>query len=348
MSEQEERVWTGARELNAIISGSGTIYEDVALRQYVQDVMDRLYPDFKGRIHVTLLKSPELNAFAVPDGHIYVNIGLLARLQTEAQLATVLAHEGVHFTHRHGLQGQKSLKDNTALATFVSSLGIPILGDLVAISSIFGFSREMETEADRVGYQQLMRAGYDVREAPAAFKHLMDEVKAEDIKEPYFFSSHPKLKERFDNMTRLSAGAGSDGTGNSRTEYSRVVLKARIDTLEAMLSMGRAKAALVALEGAQRVEALPTFGQYYFGEAYRLRDEPGDQERAEAAYSAAIAAAPEFAPSYRALGVLRYKGGNFTEAAHYLERYLEMAPDARDRKYIEKYLRTARERGERP
>ena len=200
-SEEEQRVWSEAEELNDAIARSAVIYDDPALTAYAQGVIDRLFPEFKGKIRVTLLKSPHLNAFAVPDGHLYVNIGLVARFQNEAQLATVLAHEGTHFTHRHSFLGQKSLKDNAALATLGSLLGVPVLPQLIAVSSMFGYSRELETEADQVGYQRLLQAGYDVREAPRVFEHLMREVKAEDIREPFFFSTHPKLKDRLDNMT---------------------------------------------------------------------------------------------------------------------------------------------------
>jgi predicted Zn-dependent protease len=346
LSEEEERVWSQARELNEIIAKSGVTYEDPTLRQYVQGVMDRVFPDFTGHIPVTLLKAPHLNAFAVPDGHVYVNIGLLARFQNEAQLATVLAHEGTHFTHRHGLQSQKSLKDNTAMATFGTLLGIPILPQLVAISSVFGFSRELEAEADTAGYQRLLQSGYDVRESPRVFQHLMDEIKAEDIKEPFFFASHPKLKDRFDNMTRLSASAVGGGNGTSREQYARAVRKARLDNIENMLSMGRTKTALLMLEDADYLRELPAYAPYYQGEAYRLRNEKGDVERAEVAYRRALEAAPEFAPSYRALGVLQFKAGKYTEAVRNLERYVELAPDARDRKFIDSYLRTARKKGE--
>ena len=73
------------------------------------------------------MKSPQLNAFALPNGRIYINQGLLARFQNEAQLATVMAHEGTHFTNRHGYQNTESLKDNSAFATFGAMLGVPIL-----------------------------------------------------------------------------------------------------------------------------------------------------------------------------------------------------------------------------
>jgi predicted Zn-dependent protease len=345
-TEDERRVWSQGAELDELIARGNVIYPDTALTAYVQAVMDRLYPEFKGTIRVTLLKSPQLNAFAVPNGNIYVNIGLLARFQNEAQLATVMAHEGVHFINRHGVMSQKSLKDNAALATFGAMLGIPILPQLVAVSSMFGFSRELETEADQVGYRRLTQAGYDVREAPRVFEHLAREVKAEDIKEPFFFSTHPKLKDRIDNMTRLSAQSAGGGDGADRDAYARTVQQARLDNFENMLSMGRAKQALIMLEDGSYTAQMPPHAPYYLGEAYRLRAEQGDLARAEDAYRRAIAAANEFAPSYRALGLVLLKTGRHAEAASRFERYLALAPDAPDRKYVEDYLRSARKKGD--
>jgi predicted Zn-dependent protease len=310
--------------------------------------MERLYPEFKGAIHVTLLKSPHLNAFAVPDGYIYVNVGLLARFENEAQLATVLAHEGTHFTNRHGYLSAKSVKNSAAFATFGSLLGVPLLPDLIAVSSIFGYSRELEAEADEVGYRRLLQAGYDVREAPKVFEHLMREVKAEDIREPFFFSTHPRLKERLDNMTRLSSRAVGGGDGAQRDDYSRRMQRARTDALESMLSMGRAKQALIVLENEANLRELPPHALYWRGEAYRRRGEAGDVEKAEAAYRGAIQAAPGFAPSYRALGIVLLKTGKKAEAAGHFQRYLELSPHAEDRKYVESYLRMANTPGGKP
>ena len=72
------------------------------------------------------------------------------------------------------------------------------------------------------------------------------------------------------------------------------------------------------------------------------RGEAGDAQKAEASYRKAIEAAPEFAPSYRALGIVLLKAGKNAEAAANFERYLALAPDAKDRKYVESYLRMAR------
>lgn len=340
-SEDERRVWSQSREFAEALRKSAVIYDDPGVTAYVQSVMDRLFPEFQGGIRVQVVQASQLNAFAIPDGHIYVNLGLLSRFQNEAQLATVLAHEGTHFTHRHGYQSQQSLKGNTAFASVTAMLGIPIIPQLLAVSSIFGFSRELETEADNVGYQRLAKAGYDVRESPKVFEHLAREVKTEDIKEPYFFASHPRLQERIDNMSKLSAKAPAGGEGNSRADYARTMARVRVDNVEGQLALGRAKSALLALEDPEHMKELPEHASYYVGEAYRLRAEEGDGLRAEQSYLKAIAAAPEFAPSHRALGVYYLKINQYSEAVRHFSRYLEIAPEAKDRAYVQQYLKVA-------
>ncbi len=339
----EQRVWSQGDEVAQQLARGGVIYESETTTAYVQGVMDRLFPEFKGRMQVAVVKSAQLNAFALPNGRIYINEGLLARFQNEAQLATLLGHEGTHFTHRHGYQNEKSVKDNAAFGA-LGGMVVPLLPQLLAVTSIYGFSREMETEADVQGFARLKKAGYDVHESPRVFQHLMAEVKAEDIKEPFFFATHPRLADRVENMKKLSAGVPPGGDGTSAADYTNKMMQVRVDNLDMMLSMGRAKSALIMLGDPERRAELPPQAQYYLGEAYRLRGQEGDVKLAEEAYLKAIEAAPEFAPSYRALGVLRMKGNHYADAQKYLDRYLELAPDAPDRKHVESYLKIARKK----
>ena len=347
VSGDERRVWSQGNEIAQAIDRGGMIYEDPATTAYVQGVMDRLFPEFKGRTKVAILKSAQLNAFALPNGRIYINQGLLARFRNEAQLATLLGHEGTHFTNRHGYQNEMSAKDASGFALFGAMLlpgAIGLLPQLLAISSVYGFSREMETEADVQGYARLKKAGYDVHESPRVFEHLMADVKAEDIKEPFFFATHPKLADRVQNMKKLSAGTPTGGDGTSNLDYANKMAQLRLDSLEHMLSMGRAKSALIMLSDPERLPEFQPQVQYYVGEAYRLRGQEGDVKLAEEAYLKAIEAVPEFPPSYRALGVLRLKANHYTDAQKYLDRYLELAPDAPDRGYVESYLNIARKK----
>ncbi len=347
VSGDERRVWSQGDEVAQALDRGGVIYENGPTTAYVQGVMDRLFPEFKGHIRVAIVKSAQLNAFALPNGRIYINEGLLARFQNEAQLATLLGHEGTHFTNRHGYQSEMSAKDNSGFAT-LGGMVLPgvaaILPSLLAVSSMYGFSREMETEADVQGFARLKKAGYDVRESPRVFEHLIADIKAEDIKEPFFFATHPRLADRVANMKKLSAESGPGGAGTSNVNYSDTMTTLRLDNLEHMLSMGHAKSALIMLSDPDRLPEFPPQAQYYLGEAYRQRAQEGDVKLAEAAYAKAIELAPEFAPSYRALGVLRLKANYYADAQKYLDRYLELAPDAPDRRYVESYLKIARKK----
>lgn len=344
ISEEEQRIWNEGEEFDKQIKRSGLIHDDPELTAYVQGVMDKLFPEFDGRLRVRILKSPYLNAFALPNGSIYINQGLLSRFQNEAQLATVLAHEGVHFTHRHGFHLQRTVKNASLINLVTRLMGLPQLVDLVIISSVLGYSREFETEADNEGYKRVVAARYNVHETPKVFEHLVRELKAADVKEPFFFSTHPKLQERVDNFKALSAGT-PDGGIVREPEYVEHVTDLRLANLQNELTHGRTKHVLLALCEEERLADYPSQVHYYIGEAYRRRAAQGDEVSAEIAYLKAIELAPDFAPTYRSLGVLYLKQKDYAHAAPLFEKYLAMAPDASDREYIEHYLARAKNGG---
>jgi len=332
----EKNLWQEADEFDRALARAGKLNTDPALTAYLQGIMDRLYPEFGGRLKVRPLNAQHINAFALPNGSIYVNAGLIARFENEAQLATVLAHEGAHFTHRHSLQQAERVRNAAAFALVVAMLGVPLLGDIVALSSMFGYSREHEREADVIGYQRLVAAGYSVRESIRTFEHLQAEIKAADIKEPFFFASHPKLQERIDSFSELAKEARNGEIGRER--FLEATAGLRLASLEADLAAFRYKQIILVLSNPEQRSEYPPEAAYYLGEAYRLRNDAGDADAAEREFNAAIETAPTFAPSHRALGLLVYKRGDLARAAPLLRRYLDLAPGAADRAYVEYYL----------
>jgi predicted Zn-dependent protease len=337
LASDEKSLWQEAGEFDQALMRAGKINPDPALTAYLQGIMDRLYPEFKGKIRVHLLNAPYINAFALPNGSVYVNAGLIARFQNEAQLATVMAHEGAHFTHRHSLQQAEQAKNAAAFALVIAMLGVPMVGNLVALSSMFGYSREHESQADEIGYQRLIAAGYAPRESVHTFEHLLADIKAEDIQEPFFFASHPRLQERIDHFSELSRDANSGEIARER--YLDTTAALRLASLDADLAAYRYKQLILVLADPERRREYPPEAAYYLGEAYRQRGEAGDLERAEHEFRSVLEATPQFAPPHRALGLLYYKRGDKTLAAPLLRRYLELAPDAPDRGYIEHYLK---------
>lgn len=337
LDREERNLWAEADAFDKAIERSGKLRADPALNAYLQGVMDRLYPEFGGKVRIRAIDSNQLNAFALPNGSVYINTGLLARLQNEAQLATVLAHEGAHFVHRHSFQQSEHVKNAAAFALVVGLAGVPVVGNIVALTSMSGFSREHETEADNVGYQRLTVAGYSASEAPKTFEHLIAEIKALEINEPFFFASHPKLQDRVDGLTELSKDAGNGEIGHA--PYVMAIREVRLFTLREDLDAYRYKQLILVLSDPERRREYPPEASYYLGEAYRLRNQEGDAERSEREYTLSVELAPAFAPAYRALGLMHYKRQNKSLAAPLFRRYLELAPSAPDREYIEAYLK---------
>jgi beta-barrel assembly-enhancing protease len=333
LHDMERRVWHEANGHDTTIERSGQLYNDPAATAYVQGVMDRLYPEFKGKIVVRIHDSTQMNAFAMPNGSVYMNIGMLARIENEAQLAAVLAHEAVHFIEKHSFQQRVSAKNAAAFAVS----GIPF-ASLAAVSSISGFSRDLEREADQKGYERMVKAGYDPREAHMVFQHLAEEVRSLKVDEPYFFSSHPRLTERIEEFKRLSA----QHKGGGRVEaqgYANAMATVRLDALRKDIGQNRYHSVILVMEDAAKSRMYPPAGHFYLGEAYSRRDEKDDAAKALNAYKAAERLAPKFAPTFMRLGMHSMKTGNKSAARRYFEQYLSLAPkDAADRGYVQQYL----------
>ena len=218
LEADEARIWERARETIGLIRKAGYIVDDPAGKVYLEAICKRLYPavdTHPSEFEVLILRDPTVNAFVLPNGVVCVNSGLLSAMESEAQIAIVLAHELAHFEQRHSLLGFRHLK---AQAAFHSVLGVGTLGygSLISLvgfpAAISGHSKAAERDADRIGWNWYLNAGYSPSEAPVAFVKLQEYIKENKEKEPYFFGSHPHLQERIDTMTALSAQANADQT----------------------------------------------------------------------------------------------------------------------------------------
>jgi predicted Zn-dependent protease len=146
----------------------GAFYDDPELASYIDRIGQRLvansdWPDYDFTFSV--IDSPDINAFATPGGYIYVNRGLLAYLDNEAELAGVIAHEIGHITGRHHSRQKTANITNQVLAT--TAYILTGSGDLADASTMYGtelvrgFGREHELEADGYGAEYMYKAGYD-------------------------------------------------------------------------------------------------------------------------------------------------------------------------------------------
>jgi len=337
LEKDERKLWEQADEFDRAVAGSRWLDRDEELRAYLQGVLDALQPAFAGAMRVEVLDSPVVNAFTLPNGTIYVHTGILSYFGNEAQLAALLGHESAHFTQRHALERRTSA-ENASLFALFGGLALPIGADLLALSSYSGFSQDTEREADRLGFDCLVRAGYDPAEAAQAFRRLLANARAEgeEAGQP-FFASHPALEERIESFGELARTRPGGGERGEERYLARTAL-ARRQALEADLERLKHGSVLAALE-VEDTRISPARAAYYRGEAYRMRAQSGDLERAEQAFRQAIALDPVLAPPERALGRLCLRSGRAPEAREHLQRYLVLAGDAPDRAYVEAELK---------
>ena len=209
-----------AEEHQKLIDNIG-LYDDPALDAYVRQVGERLLaqsgitsPEFT----FTLLDSPDINAFAMPGGFIYVNRGLLAYLDTEAELAGVLAHEIGHITERH--HSRRKTAQVTSKVASVSAYILTGSGDVYDAANMYGaeiisgFGRDMELEADSAGAEYLHQTGYDVDSMLSVIGVLKDQeqyrrVQAKASGKPSgtyhgLYASHPRNDLRLQTVIKAA------------------------------------------------------------------------------------------------------------------------------------------------
>jgi len=224
----ERQLWSDAEKEEEKLAKLGKSYDDPLLEEYLASVAAKLVPEDAQQAgapapRIAVFRDPTLNAFAMPNGKIYIHTGLLSRVENEAQLSMILGHELTHVTSRHALMFNRDAQNKqiwfTALA-IAASLGVAVaagsqqgkgnyvtaevlrttsniflgLGlQLAFIASVNGFGRGLEREADREGMERMVKAGYDPREAPRVFALLKDDHGDGSKLENFFFGNHPRL-----------------------------------------------------------------------------------------------------------------------------------------------------------
>lgn len=294
-AKDEARLWLESRAEEQTLLGEAVLYEDPLLEDYLDGIAARLNPPRMAAnpavsYRVRVIADPTLNAFAYPHGSVYVHTGLLARMGSEDELATVLGHEMTHVENRHMLRYRRSARNKqigwsvAALAAAVILAGeegdqyaegdwgegmmIGVLGDLLVglglqlafLASINGYGRELETEADHGSFTKLTAAGYDPAAAPAVYTTLLEDRGDPGRLEGFFFGSHPKLSARLENAESWLAAqpraAAEDGEGAAEdgdgeiSEFHRRLRPVVRDDARLNLEAGRLELARVQLDKA--------------------------------------------------------------------------------------------------
>lgn len=222
------------------------IYRDQDLQEYVNEVGQKLAAvSHRSDIAYTftVVDSPDINAFALPGGYIYINRGLIAYLNSEDQLAAVLGHEIGHVTARHAVRQQAARQTNSVVSVAaVIATGVGSLGEttnLLGGALLSGYGRDMELESDGLGAEYLANAGYDplaMVEVIGVLKNHEDFTKRTSsgaVSYHGVFATHPR------NDTRLQqvVGRANELAEGERQDVDPSIFRTKVSGLSLGPSM---------------------------------------------------------------------------------------------------------------
>jgi predicted Zn-dependent protease len=361
------------------LKSRGLLYDDEHVVDYVRRIASRVAPAFARAappLEVYVVRDALVNAFAFPTARIYINLGLMSVVESEAQLAAVIGHEIAHVVLRHSLRSAIDRK-RKIIASHVGDLllfgtGLIYLGTAASLAS---HSRGEEREADLVGLQYLVAGAYEPNAAPAVFDVFQTMTAGEGARGS-IYASHPDNAER---IAYLAEAIATDQTAPRPVtadlgDYATLRNRILEENVKIRLARQRFELTDRTLERARGYAGDPALVEYYFGEVRRgvaddpeaaaadralMRDEPRQQKafatdfaaaraenyaRAVAHYQAALAARPGFALPYRGLGLVAHAEGRDRDALAALERYLASDDDLEDRRYVARIVKTIKGR----
>lgn len=221
------------------------------------------------------INDPSINAFAMPGGYIGVHTGLILSAQSESELAGVMAHEISHVTQRH-ISRQVFQSSKLSMASMLA-MGLALLaarsngqvaGAAIAgaqagsISAQLAFSRDFEREADRMGFETLRKAGFDVRGMAEFFERLQKSVRLYENNATAYLRTHPLTGERLSDMQNREQAVSYRQVADSQ---DFLLIRAKLRALQ-----GTAGEAVHDFEGLLRDKKFVSEGAIRFGLAVAL------------------------------------------------------------------------------
>ena len=237
-SSQEKAI--GEMFLEQIYSQAPLI-SDPLLFEYTEHLIYRLseYSQVKDRYYnILLIDDDSLNAFAAPGGVIGINGGLFLNADNEGQFASVLAHELAHLSQRHFARNVLKSQDSnlTSALVMISSIAIALISNnpnAISVGPAFlqqqnlRYSRLFEKEADRVGFINLINAGYNPKSMGEMFENMNDIRRLSGDLPPEFLLTHPLSSSRISDAFNAAEGVSEEGTKRDSLDFG--FMKARLE-----------------------------------------------------------------------------------------------------------------------
>jgi predicted Zn-dependent protease len=364
---EEAQFMAAASQEMAQVRAQLKTMKDPGLQAYVERVGRSLVPKWvdpqQFQFTFTLVEDPTLNAFAMPDGTVVVHSGLLAVLENEAQLATVLGHEIAHTTHRHGFRGLKDQQKKQmwfGLGSMAAGVALgartdnPLVGlaaglgtNLAMQAAVNGHGRKLEDEADVIGLYYMVEAGYDYMEAPEVWRVFNRYTKDQSKVSNFFFSNHSTHEARIKNLTqainadyravvpRAKLRVGEEDYQKVSQQVVQLTAAANVQSQE----FARAGRALAAALDRNPNDAN---AHYQMGRLLWAQGGAANAQQVLDAFGNAVQLDPTFALPWRDAGLVLYEVRQVNHAAKAFERYLQLAPDAPEAPQIRAFFQSIR------
>ena len=251
--------------LDVRLERDGLVLADESANAYVRRVGQALIPRGLELERVTwrfrALRDPQPNAFALPNGSIYVTTGLLTLLDNESQLAAIIAHELTHVMRRHTyvanrINRKKFLTMNVMAAVGAYAPGgvvgavitaVTTVAPFIMMATMYGYSRDLEREADLKGIDMMISAEYSPEEMVNVMKLLDKDIEGENVR--LFYNDHPALNERIKYLSGY-LGARADRVthqmelNRERVAYFQSVESVMRHDLQLAINAGRYRSAV--------------------------------------------------------------------------------------------------------
>ena len=207
------------------------------------------------------LRDPQPNAFALPNGSIYLTTGLMTLIDNESQLAAIIAHELTHVMRRHTYLHNRSNRKKFLTMNVMSAVGayaplsvvgavitaVTTVAPLIMMATIYGYSRDLEREADFKGMDMMISAEYSPEEMLSVIKLLDKDIEGENVR--LFYNDHPSLDERIKYLSSY-LGARADRVthqmelNRERAAYFRNMEPVMRHNLQLAINAGRVRSAV--------------------------------------------------------------------------------------------------------
>ncbi len=267
----------------------GLVLSDAAANAFLGRVGRSLIP--KGLVlervvwQFRALRDPQPNAFALPNGSIYVTTGLLTLIDNESELAAIIAHELTHVMRRHTYLQNRSNRKKYLTMNIMSAIGsyapfsvvgaviiaVTAVAPFVMVATMYGYSRDLEREADLKGIDMMISAEYAPEEMVQVMKLLDKDLEGENIR--LFYNDHPALDERIKYLSSY-LGARADKVtsqmelNRERAAYFRNMVPVMRHNVQLSINAGRLRSAVY---HAQRLVDYQSDSEnlFWLAEAYR-------------------------------------------------------------------------------